>query len=1111
MIPRVSKIFGCHRCSFPIVALSVFIFAFSPPLAQAITNSYFENFSTTTYKDAVHTTADWNTAAGKLQLFPFVPTLLGSYDTPGLATGVVISGTLAYVADGSTGLQIIDVNNPASPMLSGTYDTPGSAAGVVVSGTSAYVADGSAGLQIINVSNPASPLLLGSYDTPGTASGVAVSGTVAYVADGSSGLQIINVSDPASPTLLGSYDTPGLAAGVVVLGTVAYVADGSSGLQIISVSNPASPTLVGTFDTPGTALGLAVSGTAAYVADGSAGLQIINVSNPTSPTLIGTYDTPGSAAGVAVSGSVAYVADGSSGHQTIDVSNPASPSLVGSYDTPGSAAGVAVSGTVAYVADQGSGLQIMNASSPGNPAPLGSYDTPDAAVGVAVAGTVAYVADQASGLQIINVSNPASPTLLGTYNTAGTAVGVAVSGTLAYVADGFSGLRIINVSNPASPVLLGTYDTPDDALGVAVSGTVAYVADGFSGLQIINVNNPASPVLLGTYNTPAFARAVAVKGTVAYVADQQSGLQIINVSNPASPTLLGNYDTPGTAVGLAVAGILAYVADGSSGLQIIDVNNPASPVLLGTYDTPGTANGVAVSGTAAYVADGSSGLLCISVSNPASPGLFGTYDSPDYSFDVAVAGTVAYVADQASGLQILQMTQTARFDLGRNLGRSLAIDGASDVVMRARITSTKVDSVAWELSANGGTNWQAAIPGGGWFSLAVSGSDLRWRSTLSPVPPVATAANPSASAVAVDWLYAFPVVDSIADVRHDQGGRVRLYFTRSTYDFADVTSSPVVGYQIYHRVDDAALVKQVHADGVSRELAEPAEFPLSSFSPSMVRWLADRSFVVGAEPAAGTFPSGTWEAVGWVAATQSDSYTALIPTTDDSTATGINWSVYLITAHTTTPSIWFAGYPDSGYSVDNLAPNVPTGFVAAHQSGGGNHLAWDASADADFRYFKVYRSPSSNFTPGPSNLVLSTTSTSWADTSAAAGSVYYKLSAVDFAGNESAAASAGVTVGVDGSPAPSRFALHAAAPNPFRQGTAFSYDVPLRGGAIRLGIFDLGGRLVRSLVDGPQTPGAKWIVWDGRDDAGHALPAGMYVVRMEAPSFVQSRKLVLTR
>jgi hypothetical protein len=61
---------------------------------------------------------------------------------------------------------------------------------VAVSGGVAYVADDTAGLQIINVSNPANPVRLGGCDTPGDAGGVAVAGNRIYVADGLQGLRV---------------------------------------------------------------------------------------------------------------------------------------------------------------------------------------------------------------------------------------------------------------------------------------------------------------------------------------------------------------------------------------------------------------------------------------------------------------------------------------------------------------------------------------------------------------------------------------------------------------------------------------------------------------------------------------------------------------------------------------------------------------------------------------------------------------------------------------------------------------------------------------------------------------------------------------------------------
>ena len=54
---------------------------------------------------------------------------VGSVDTPGNARGMAVSGTYAYVADDDSGLQVIDITNPASPQIVGSVDTPGEARG----------------------------------------------------------------------------------------------------------------------------------------------------------------------------------------------------------------------------------------------------------------------------------------------------------------------------------------------------------------------------------------------------------------------------------------------------------------------------------------------------------------------------------------------------------------------------------------------------------------------------------------------------------------------------------------------------------------------------------------------------------------------------------------------------------------------------------------------------------------------------------------------------------------------------------------------------------------------------------------------------------------------
>ncbi len=74
---------------------------------------------------------------------------VGVVDTPGSAGGVAISGSLAFVADGDDGLQVIDISDPESLQIIGSADTPGFARGVAITETYAYIADNYGGLLIL--------------------------------------------------------------------------------------------------------------------------------------------------------------------------------------------------------------------------------------------------------------------------------------------------------------------------------------------------------------------------------------------------------------------------------------------------------------------------------------------------------------------------------------------------------------------------------------------------------------------------------------------------------------------------------------------------------------------------------------------------------------------------------------------------------------------------------------------------------------------------------------------------------------------------------------------------------------------------------------------------
>jgi len=194
-------------------------------------------------------------------------------------------------------------------LVGSIYHNWGAACAVAVSGDLAYVATGGSGLAIVDISDPENPVEIGYCDTPGYAWGVAVSGDLAFVADEEAGLRVVDVSNPEEPEEVGYYDTPGRAYGVAVSGDLAFVADYDAGLRVLDVSNPEEPEEVGYCDTPGYAYGVAVSGDLAFVADYDAGLRVLDVSNPEEPEEVGYYDTPGIARGVAVNGGLIFVAD----------------------------------------------------------------------------------------------------------------------------------------------------------------------------------------------------------------------------------------------------------------------------------------------------------------------------------------------------------------------------------------------------------------------------------------------------------------------------------------------------------------------------------------------------------------------------------------------------------------------------------------------------------------------------------------------------------------------------------------------------------------------------------------------------------------------------------
>jgi hypothetical protein len=83
-------------------------------------------------------------------------------------------------------------------------------------------------------------------------------------------------------------------------------------------------------------------------------------------------------------------------------------------------------------------------------------------------------------------------------------------------------------------------------------------------------------------------------------------------------------------------------------------------------------------------------------------------------------------------------------------------------------------------------------------------------------------------------------------------------------------------------------------------------------------------------------------------------------------------------------------------------------------------------------------------------------------------------------------------------------------PNPFNPRTEISYSVPSRT-LLNLRIYDVDGRMVRTLVDGVAEPGVHTVRWDGRDASGVSLPSGIYYYRLAGDGFEATRAMALVK
>ncbi len=170
------------------------------------------------------------------------PDIRGQFPATGYAYGLATStdSNYLFVAGGEMGLSIYNISNFQDgygiyPQI-GWCDTPGDAEAIVLdeSRSVAFMACGTSGLQILDYSDTLNIFIAGSYDSAGYAKDLEYHNNLVYLSAELGGLQIIDVSSITAPKLLGAVETK-YALGLDMDEKYIYLADEDEGVLIISI------------------------------------------------------------------------------------------------------------------------------------------------------------------------------------------------------------------------------------------------------------------------------------------------------------------------------------------------------------------------------------------------------------------------------------------------------------------------------------------------------------------------------------------------------------------------------------------------------------------------------------------------------------------------------------------------------------------------------------------------------------------------------------------------------------------------------------------------------------------------------------------------------------
>lgn len=215
----------------------------------------------------------------------------------------------------------------------------------------------------------------------------------------------------------------------------------------------------------------------------------------------------------------------------------------------------------------------------------------------------------------------------------------------------------------------------------------------------------------------------------------------------------------------------------------------------------------------------------------------------------------------------------------------------------------------------------------------------------------------------------------------------------------------------------------------------------------------------------------------------------------------------------------YGGTFGESYSYNDMAPKIPVNVSAALFTNNVIILKWNKNYERDLKSFKIYADTLKGFKPDSTKLIGLSKDTSYTDNVFKSNKKYYRISAIDNQGNESAV-SEEVGIEITGinqiKIIAEEYKLYNNYPNPFNPTTKIGYRLKERG-RVKLYVYDIKGALVEILVNHQEEAGYHEAEFRAKEAPAGDLASGIYIYRLDIinseniPVFTDMKKMLLLK